>query len=545
MLTLLRHRRKSFRSNDNLEFTVRTTGSSEVVDLTQMTYSLSSYNATIDWGDGSTNSTATAYNDADLAHTYSTAGDYQISISGTFGTVYTSGTSQLGYGNTLRSQIISVQNVGSLSYTTADYSWQGCTSLTTFNFGNVDYSGISADGLLTYFSGCSSLTSISFGDLDTSSVTSMASMFNGCSSLTSIDLSSFNTSSVTNMTNMFFGCSSLTSIDLSSFDTSSVIGMSSVFRNCSSLTSVDLSSFNTSSVTNMANMFNGCSSLTSIDLSSFDTSSVVTMINMFKGMSSSSQLTITGIEDFDITAVNANRMTSFMASTGGLSTTVYDELLVNWEAQTGYNAQNPNFGSSQYTSGSAAATARADLVTAGWTITDGGTIDFATAGMTLDVTWSTIGTNYSALDNATSASAKVYCNFDKDDTGIIMEAGGSTYGLILYIHNETLYFQCGESGTAGGDSNTGEVSYTVTNTTAQDFIIEWSADTSGCALYVDKTLIGTDVFSNSVISGTDDGTIGQGYSGIPVNRGSSGSFTGTVTKAEIFVGEVTSDVSGL
>jgi len=62
-----------------------------------------------------------------------------------------------------------------------------------------------------------------------------------------------------------------------------------------------------------------------------------------------------------------------MASTGGLSTTVYDELLVNWEAQTGYNAQNPNFGSSQYTSGSAAATARADLVTAGWTITDGGT----------------------------------------------------------------------------------------------------------------------------------------------------------------------------
>ena len=97
------------------------------------------------------------------------------------------------------------------------------------------------------------------------------------------------------------------------------------------------------------------------------------MINMFKGMSSSSQLTITGIEDFDITAVNANRMTSFMASTGGLSTTVYDELLVNWEAQTGYNAQNPNFGSSQYTSGSAAATARADLVTAGWTITDGGT----------------------------------------------------------------------------------------------------------------------------------------------------------------------------
>ena len=374
MFTLLRHRRKSFRYNNNLEFTVRTTGSSEVVDLTQMTWSQSSYNATIDWGDGSTTSTVTAYNDADLAHTYSTAGDYSISISGTFGTVYTSGSSQLGYGNTLRSQIISVQNVGSLNYTTADYSWFGCTSLTTFNFGNVDYSGISSVGLLAYFSGCSSLTSISFGDLDTSSVTNMSFMFSGCSSLTSIDLSSFDTSSVWNMSRMFQNCSSLTSLDLSGFDTSSATNMVGMFQSCSSLTSLDLSSFNTSSVTNMLSMFNGCSSLTSLDLSSFDTSAVIFMQNMFKSMGGgTAQITITGIEDFNITAVTANRMTSFMAGTGGLSTTVYDELLVNWEAQTGYNAQNPNFGSSQYTSGSAAATARADLVTAGWTITDGGT----------------------------------------------------------------------------------------------------------------------------------------------------------------------------
>jgi len=98
------------------------------------------------------------------------------------------------------------------------------------------------------------------------------------------------------------------------------------------------------------------------------------MGSMFRNMGGgTAQLTITGIEDFDITAVNANKMVNFMLGTGGLSTTVYDELLVNWEAQTGYNAQNPHFGGSKYTAGSAAATARADLVTAGWTITDGGT----------------------------------------------------------------------------------------------------------------------------------------------------------------------------
>jgi surface protein len=122
----------------------------------------------------------------------------------------------------------------------------------------------------------------------------------------------------------------------------------------------------------MAAMFYGCSSLTSVDLSSFNTSSVINMRNMFRGMSSSSQATITGIEDFDITSLLRNRLSSFLDSSS-LSTTVYDELLVNWEGQTGYNNQNPNFGSSTYTAGSAAATARAALITAGWSITDGGT----------------------------------------------------------------------------------------------------------------------------------------------------------------------------
>ncbi len=123
-----------------------------------------------------------------------------------------------------------------------------------------------------------------------------------------------------------------------------------------------------------------------------------------------------------------------------------------------------------------------------------------------------------------------------------MEHGGSVYGLMLYIYNETLYFQCGEGATAGGDSNTGEVSYVLTNSTAQDFIIEWSANTSGCALYVDKVYVGRDSFSTSYLSGTNDGTIGTGYSAVCVNRGSypaSNTFTGTVTSAEIFLGEVT------
>jgi len=550
MFIVLKHRRKSFRAsaaatNDNFEFTVTTTTSGET--FTIPCQNVGTFNATVDWGDGSATSTITAYNDADLTHNYATSGDHDIIISGTFPNIYFSNA-----GDKLK--VKSVTNLGSVGWTTLNNAFFGCSNMTSFTPGDCDTSSVTT--LSSIFQNCTSLTSLDLSSFNTSSVTNMGNMFTDCTSLTSLDVSSFNTSNVTNISGMFDSCS-FTSLDLSNFNTSSVTNMNSLFRDCSSLTSVDLSSFDTSSVGDGMNfMFEGCSSLTSLDLSSFDTSSVTGMKNMFYGMGGgSAQLTITGIEDFNITSLEYDFLLGIvhvggfhqgLDNTGGISTTVYDELLVNWEAQTGYATDiNAHFGPSKYSANSTAATARADLVTTGWVITDGGSIDFATAGMTLDATWSTIGTNYAHLDNATSASAKVYCNFDKDDTGIIMEAGGAVHGLILYIHNETLYFQCGESATAGGDSDTGEVSYTVTNTTAQDFIIEWSADTSGCALYVDKTLIGTDVFSNSVLSGTNDGTIGQVESAVAVNRGSSGSFTGTVTKAEIFLGEVTSDVSGL
>ena len=113
---------------------------------------------------------------------------------------------------------------------------------------------------------------------------------------------------------------------------------------------------------------------------------------------------------------------------------------------------------------------------------------------------------------------------------------------MLYIYNETLYFQCGEGATAGSDSDTGEVSYVLTNSTAQDFIIEWSANTSGCSLYVNKVYVGRDSFSASYICGNNDGTIGTGVSAVCANRGGypkGNTFTGTVTSAEIFLGKVT------
>jgi surface protein len=119
-------------------------------------------------------------------------------------------------------------------------------------------------------------------------------------------------------------------------------------------------------------MLRNCSSLTSLDVSGFDTSSVANMNSMFRDCSSLAD--IIGVESFDIEGLNSTGdLTNFMTNVT-LPTARYDELLVNWDAQEPFDGMSPNFGNSTYTAGSAAATARANLISNdGWTIIDGGT----------------------------------------------------------------------------------------------------------------------------------------------------------------------------
>ena len=67
-------------------FTVRTTGAEETFTIPCQNYG--TFNAVVDWGDGSATSEITTYNDADLAHEYATADDYEIRISGTFPNIF-------------------------------------------------------------------------------------------------------------------------------------------------------------------------------------------------------------------------------------------------------------------------------------------------------------------------------------------------------------------------------------------------------------------------------------------------------------------------
>jgi hypothetical protein len=169
-----------------------------------------------------------------------------------------------------------------------------------------------------------------------------------------------------------------------------------------------------------------------------------------------------------------------------------------------------------------------------------------TQGMTLTQAWTVRGDGYDGLYNATVASARVDATVGNTDSGILMEAGAAGIGTVLYVYDGVLYFQCGEGSAFGTSSNRAEVSYTLP---AGEFyyIVEWSADTNNAVLYVNGLEVDSQAFTYTRIVGTDNGTFGQVYSVVPVNRGGwtadgDGSFTNTITKCDIFNGQVTSDV---
>jgi hypothetical protein len=191
------------------------------------------YNCEIDWGDNTPLTQITSYNDPNRIHTYSTVGDYQISINGVMETLYFNGTGD-------KDKIISIDAWGETNLKSLRRAFKGCTNLKKIVDGN-------------------SIT----GDI--SSVTNMESAFQSCTSLIKFPI--INTSNVTNFYISWYGCSGLTSFPL--IDTSKGINFNRAWSHCSGLTSFPL--IDTSKGTNFDYAWNGCSSLTSFPL--IDTSS--------------------------------------------------------------------------------------------------------------------------------------------------------------------------------------------------------------------------------------------------------------------------------
>jgi len=259
------------------DFTVNTAnaGTSSSTQFKLPLASSSTINAVVSWGDGSSD-TITSYNQAEILHTYSTAGTYAISIDGVV-----NGWKFNSAGEELKMLNISAWGTFDFTGTTAFYDCANLTLTAT------DNPTITTADMLQTFRGCT--------------------VFNG-------DISGWDISNVTSLSQLVTGCP--------------------VFNQ-------DISGWNMSGVTNISYMI--------FNSDGFDQS----------------------LASWDVTGIT--NAAAFMQNSTGLSTANYDATLIAWASQSVNSGVSIHFGSATYTAGGTAATARATLVTAGWTIIDGGT----------------------------------------------------------------------------------------------------------------------------------------------------------------------------
>lgn len=275
------------------EWTV--SGDATARTITLPTYSGSTYNATIDWGDTTTN-TLTTWNGTERTHTYTNDGVYNVEIRGVFrGWSFNNGGSRLKCTNI-------IYWGDKLVFEGFNYllnGFYGCTNLKSGGNGKIpsyngtinvqglfrscsnleyipnrlfdNFSTFSSGGFNFTFNGCNKLQRIPDNLFDVATgitgTTALANTFNGCSLITSIptDLFRYNTG-VTSFANCFTSCVNLLTIpyDLFRYNTL-VTSFSSTFNTCTKLTAIpdDLFYYNTG-VTSFSATFNSCSSLTTI-----------------------------------------------------------------------------------------------------------------------------------------------------------------------------------------------------------------------------------------------------------------------------------------
>ena len=339
-------------------------------------------NCFVDWGDGVVETFKTT---GTKTHTYPSKGLYTVQIGGTLSTI--SFAAMTG-----RGKLISCLSFGSLSLLVL-CSFNGCTNLTSVP----NQIPITLTSLAGMFQGCSRFNSPSVITWDTSRITDMNYAFATQTSFNQ-PIGGWNTSRVTNMDNMFlqssfnqpiggWNTSSVTNMgnmfsqaqnngfnqDIDAWDVSNVTNMSQMFY-INPYMNRSLNSWNTSRVTSMSLMFYQAQAFNG-NIGNWNTSSVNYMNDMFFQAFTFNK----DISNWNFKGINATaNLDRFMSSATAFSTTNYNALLIsmnNNKSSAPYRSDlRPGF-SATYTASSAAAAARAALVTYGWTITDGGTVN--------------------------------------------------------------------------------------------------------------------------------------------------------------------------
>ena len=163
-------------TSENESITIPTKGGPDITD----------FDFTINWGDG-TSGTVTG-DDPDVSHTYSEAGTYTISITGTFPHFYLNGGPQAG-------KLQSIEKWGNIEWQSMESAFEGANNM-VYNAGDEpDLSQVTTTSEM--FRNASSFNG-DIGGWDVSGVTDMSSMFEGASSFDQ-NISNWDVSSITKL----------------------------------------------------------------------------------------------------------------------------------------------------------------------------------------------------------------------------------------------------------------------------------------------------------------------------------------------------------
>lgn len=308
----------------------------------QVYIGLTNFSGTVNWGDGSS--------DTSLSHTYSAAGSYTINVTGTATAFNNSSSSCIQCLKTCSS-------FGDLGLTDLTSAFQRAVNLTTVptslpsSITNTSYmfagAAIFNQDISWNVSNVTNMNSMfsnayAFNqslNWNVSNVTDMTALFEN--TLFNKPLN-WNVSNVTNMSSMFQG--SQFNQDLS-WNVSNVTDMTNMFQ--ASQFNKDINSWNVSAVTNMTNMFQG--SQFNKDIGSWNVSNVTNMNSMFDESNFNQDIGIWNVSNVtDMTGMfsnspfnqnigswnvtNVNYM-NYMLDYTRISTTNFDSILNGWGAQ--------------------------------------------------------------------------------------------------------------------------------------------------------------------------------------------------------------------
>ena len=228
----------------------------------------SSYNFTVDWGDG-TSSFVNSFDNPNKTHGYASSGLYNLTINGTL----------VGFGfdnGPERLKIIEVMQWGNLRLGDGGSYFYGCTNLV--NFSASDALNLTGTNNFGEMFRAATAFRANMGHWDTSNITNMSYMFYGTTNFNG-NITDWNTSSVENMAYMFYTATYFNT-SISNWDVSRVAYMNNMFNSATRFNK-DMPDWNVSSVMDMNSMFYSATAFNG-NISNWNPLNVKNMYRMFR-----------------------------------------------------------------------------------------------------------------------------------------------------------------------------------------------------------------------------------------------------------------------